>query len=184
MAHVPPASSSKGFYMERARDREKEVKDGYVEKLIKINRVTKVVKGGKNFSFSALVVVGYGDGRVGYGFGKANDVTDAIRKATEKAKAHLITVPMKGSTIPHEMLGKYKSASVLVRPAVPGTGVIAGGAVKAVADAAGIKDLLSKSLGSKNNRREGKKDEEGVSAYHERTRGICVCFVQWRQSCA
>ena len=137
--------------MERARDREKEVKDGYVEKLIKINRVTKVVKGGKNFSFSALVVVGYGDGRVGYGFGKANDVTDAIRKATEKAKAHLITVPMKGNTIPHEMLGKYKSASVLVRPAVPGTGVIAGGAVKAVADAAGIKDLLSKSLGSKNN---------------------------------
>ena len=138
-----------GFCMERAKD--KEVKDGYVEKLIKINRVTKVVKGGKNFSFSALVVVGYGDGRVGYGFGKANDVSDAIRKATEKAKASLITVPMKGSTIPHEMLGKYKSASVLVRPAVPGTGVIAGGAVKAVADAAGIKDMLSKSLGSKNN---------------------------------
>lgn len=149
MEPVRPASSSKGFCMERAKD--KEVKDGYVEKLIKINRVTKVVKGGKNFSFSALVVVGYGDGRVGYGFGKANDVSDAIRKATEKAKASLITVPMKGSTIPHEMLGKYKSASVLVRPAVPGTGVIAGGAVKAVADAAGIKDMLSKSLGSKNN---------------------------------
>ena len=121
MEPVRPASSSKGFCMERAKD--KEVKDGYVEKLIKINRVTK----------------------------KANDVSDAIRKATEKAKASLITVPMKGSTIPHEMLGKYKSASVLVRPAVPGTGVIAGGAVKAVADAAGIKDMLSKSLGSKNN---------------------------------
>lgn len=135
----------------RDRDRDREVKDGYVEKLIKLNRVAKVVKGGRRFSFSALVVVGYGDGRVGYGFGKANDVTDAIRKATDKAKRSLITVPLKGSTIPHEMIGNYKSASVIVRPAVPGTGIIAGGAVRAVADAAGIKDMLSKSLGSKNN---------------------------------
>ena len=103
--------------------KDREVKDGCIEKLVKLNRVAKVVKGGRRFSFSALVVVGYGDGRVGYGFGKANDVTDAIRKATDKAKAHLITVPLKGSTIPHDITGKFKSASVLLRPAVPGTGV-------------------------------------------------------------
>ena len=134
--------------MEKGKDRE--VKDGCIEKLVKLNRVTKVVKGGKRFSFSALVVVGYGDGRVGYGFGKANDVSDAIRKATDKAKAHLITVPLKGSTIPHDITGKFKSASVLLRPAVPGTGVKAGGAVRLVCDAAGIRDILSKSLGSRN----------------------------------
>ena len=130
--------------------KEREVKDGCIEKLVKLNRVAKVVKGGRRFSFSALVVVGYGDGRVGYGFGKANDVTDAIRKATDKAKAHLITVPLKGSTIPHDITGKFKSASVLLRPAVPGTGVKAGGAVRLVCDAAGIRDILSKSLGSRN----------------------------------
>ncbi len=134
--------------MDRAKDRE--VKDGAVEKLVKLNRVAKVVKGGKNFSFSALVVVGYGDGRVGYGFGKANDVTDAIRKATEKARNSIITVPLKGTTIPHEITGNFKSASVLLRPAVPGTGVKAGGAVRLVCDAAGIRDVLSKSLGSRN----------------------------------
>ena len=130
--------------------REKEVKDGYVEKLVKLNRVAKVVKGGRRFSFSALVVVGYGDGRVGYGFGKANDVTDAIRKATDKAKTSIITVPLKGNTIPHDIIGNFKSASILMKPAVPGTGVIAGGAVRLVCDAAGIKDILSKSLGSRN----------------------------------
>ena len=134
--------------MEKGKDRE--VKDGCIEKLVKLNRVAKVVKGGRRFSFSALVVVGYGDGRVGYGFGKANDVTDAIRKATDKAKAHLITVPLKGSTIPHDITGKFKSASVLLRPAVPGTGVKAGGAVRLACDAAGIRDILSKSLGSRN----------------------------------
>lgn len=135
--------------MEKSRNKEV-VKDGYVEKLVKLNRVAKVVKGGKRFSFSALVVVGYGDGRIGYGFGKANDVTDAIKKASDRAKASLITVSMKGTTIPHEIIGKYKSARVILRPAVPGTGVIAGGAVRSVCDACGIKDILSKSLGSKN----------------------------------
>lgn len=135
--------------MEKSKDFE-EKKDAYVEKLVKLNRVSKVVKGGKRFSFSALVVVGDGQGKVGYGFGKANDVSDAIRKATSKARSSMITVPLKESTIPHDVIGKYKSASVIMKPAVPGTGVIAGGAVRLVCDAAGIKNIISKSLGSRN----------------------------------
>ena len=135
--------------MERSKDFE-EKKDAYVEKLVKLNRVSKTVKGGKRFSFSALVVVGDGQGKVGYGFGKANDVSDAIRKATSKARSSMITVPLKESTIPHDVIGKYKSASVIMKPAVPGTGVIAGGAVRLVCDAAGIKNIISKSLGSRN----------------------------------
>lgn len=136
--------------MDRSRVRDKDKNDGYVEKLIKLNRVAKVVKGGRRFSFSALVVVGDQNGKVGYGFGKANDVTESIRKAVDRAKASMIVVPMKRTSIPHEIVGKYKSASVLLRPAVPGTGVIAGGAVRAICDACGIHDILSKSLGSKN----------------------------------
>ncbi len=120
------------------------------EKLIKINRVAKVVKGGRRFSFSAIVVVGDQNGKVGYGFGKANDITEAIRKAVERAKSAMIQIPMKNSTIPHEIIGNYKGASVLLKPAVPGTGVIAGGTVRAICDAAGIHDILSKTLGSKN----------------------------------
>ena len=132
--------------MDRTERKENEL----VEKLVNLNRVSKVVKGGRRFSFSALVIVGDQNGHIGYGSGKANDVTEAIRKAVDKAKEHMITVPMVKSTIPHEIIGDFKSASVLLRPAVPGTGVIAGGAVRHVMDACGIKDVLSKSLGSKN----------------------------------
>ena len=130
----------------RSDDREQPKE--FVEKLVKLNRTAKTVKGGRRMAFSALTVVGDQKGRVGYGFGKANDVSEAIRKSIDKAKRNLVVLPMKNGTFPHEMLGKYKSSSVLIRPACPGTGIIAGGAVRAVMDAAGITDVVSKSLGS------------------------------------
>ncbi|MBP5402688.1 MAG: 30S ribosomal protein S5 [Treponema sp.] len=133
--------------MEHQKNFDKDQKE-FVEKLVTLKRTSKTVKGGRRMSFAALTVVGDQKGRVGYGFGKANDVSEAIKKSIDKAKRNLITMPMKNGTIPHDIIGKYKSSSVLLKPACSGTGIIAGGAVRAILDAAGATDVLSKSLGS------------------------------------
>jgi len=133
----------------RDRDRDRDfVEKEFVEKLVKLNRTAKVVKGGRRFSFSALTVIGDRKGKVGYGFGKANDVSEAIRKSIDRAKRNMVKLPVKNGTIPHEVTGLFKSSQVLLKPACSGTGIIAGGPVRAIMEAGGVTDVLSKSIGS------------------------------------
>ena len=134
---------------DRGRDRDREpLEKEFIEKLVKLNRTAKVVKGGRRFSFSALTVIGDRKGKVGYGFGKANDVSEAIRKSIDKAKRSMVKLPVKNGTIPHEVIGLFKASRVLLKPACSGTGIIAGGPVRAIMEAGGVTDVLSKSIGA------------------------------------
>jgi len=137
----------RGRDRDRSRDRDSAEKE-FIEKLVKLNRTAKVVKGGRRFSFSALTVIGDRKGNVGYGFGKANDVSEAIRKSIEKAKRNMVPLPVRNGTIPHEIIGTFKASRVVLKPACSGTGIIAGGPIRAIMEAGGVTDVLSKSIGA------------------------------------
>jgi small subunit ribosomal protein S5 len=158
------------------REENQEVRERpeFEERVVHISRNSKVVKGGRRFSFGALVVVGDGKGRVGYGLGKAAEVADAIRKAGDAAKRDLQTITMRGTTIPHDVIGKYSGAQVLIRPASAGTGVIAGGPCRAVLELAGIRDVLSKSLGSNNHLNVTKATLKALGTLRSRDEALAV----------
>ena len=159
----------RGERRERGPRRDRRPESEFQEKMVAINRVTKVVKGGRNFRFAALVVIGDGKGRVGCGIGKATEIPEAARKATEDAKKHLVHVSMKGTSIPHETVGRFGTGEIVLLPAPEGTGVIAGGPARAVLELCGVKDIRTKSYGSNNQHGEGDHRGSGFSAQRRRS---------------
>ncbi len=166
----------------RRNDRNREDKSGpksdTTEKVVFINRCAKVVKGGRRFSFSALIVAGDHKGKVGCGFGKANEVSEAIRKASDAARKSMVSVALRENSIPHEVIGEYGGGRVLLRPASPGTGIIAGGGVRAVVEAVGIKDILAKSLGSDNHANVVKATIEALLALRQKDQIFALRGIQ------